>query len=77
MLANRALVYTAKVKSIVLKAAWHWGSDSSVVNYPLGEPGHTLLFVGLPSAWGFIDGDCMFSPFLSEGSLNGDSDSYK
>jgi hypothetical protein len=38
-----------KVESIVLKAAWHWDSNSSVVNDPLGEPGHTLLFVGLPS----------------------------
>jgi len=28
----------AKVEGIVLKAAWHWGSDSSVVNDPLGEP---------------------------------------
>jgi hypothetical protein len=28
----------------VLKAAWHWGSDSSVVNDPL------------PSAWGSVDG---------------------
>ena len=40
----------AKVESIVLKAAWHWGGDSSVVNDHLGESGHTLLFVGLPSA---------------------------
>ena len=28
----------AKVEGIVLKAAWHWGSGSSVVNDPLGEP---------------------------------------
>ena len=40
----------AKVKSILLKAAWHWGSDSSVVNDPLGEPGHTQLYVSLLSA---------------------------
>jgi hypothetical protein len=32
-----------KVESIVLKAAWHWGSDSSVVNDLLGEPGRTPL----------------------------------
>jgi hypothetical protein len=32
-----------KVEGIVLKAAWHWSSDSSVVNEPLGEPGHALL----------------------------------
>jgi len=33
----------AKVEGIVLKAAWHWGSDSIVVKDPLGEPGHTQL----------------------------------
>jgi hypothetical protein len=32
-----------KVEGIVLKAAWHWVSDSSVVNDPLGEPGRTPL----------------------------------
>jgi len=42
------------------KAAWHWGTDSIVINDPLGEPGHTPLYVGLPSAWGFMDGDLMF-----------------
>jgi hypothetical protein len=40
----------AEVKGIVLKAAWHWGSNCSVVNDPLGEPGHTSLYVRLPSA---------------------------
>jgi len=39
----------AKVEGIVLKAAWHWGSDISVVNDCLGEPGRTTLYVGLPS----------------------------
>ena len=42
---------------IVLKAAWHWGSDSSVVNDALEEPGRTPLYVGLTSAWGSVDGD--------------------
>ena len=28
----------ATVEGIVLKAAWQWGGDSSVVNDPLGEP---------------------------------------
>jgi hypothetical protein len=32
-----------KVEGIVLKAAWHWSSDSNVVNKPLGEPGHAPL----------------------------------
>jgi len=52
----------AKVEGIVLKSAWHWGRDSSVVDDPLGEPGRTQMFVGLPSEWGSMDGDSMFSP---------------
>jgi hypothetical protein len=40
----------AKVECITLKAAWHWGSDSSVVNDPLGVPGYTPLYIGLPTA---------------------------
>jgi len=52
----------AKVEGIVLKAAWHWVSDSSAVNDPLGEPGRTPLYVGFPFAWGSVDGDYMFSP---------------
>jgi len=66
-----------KVQGIVLRAAWHWGSDRSVVNDPLGEPGHTPLYVGLPSVWGSVDGDCMFSPHFVGGLLFGDSDRYK
>jgi hypothetical protein len=40
----------AKVEGTVLRAAWHWGRDSSVINNPLGEPGRILLYVcvGLP-----------------------------
>ena len=41
-----------KVEGIVLEVAWHWGSDSRVINDPLGEPGHTPLYVDFPSAWG-------------------------
>jgi hypothetical protein len=52
----------AEVESIVLKAEWHWGSDSSVLIDPLGEPGRTELYVGLSSAWGSVDSDSMFSP---------------
>jgi hypothetical protein len=58
----------------VLKAAWLWGSDSSVVNDPLGEPGCTPLYVGLRSAWGSVDEDCMFFPHFVGGLLFGDSD---
>ena len=39
----------AKVEGMVLKATWHWGRHSSVVNDPLGEPCCTILYVGLPS----------------------------
>ena len=50
----------AEVEGIVLKAAWHWGRDSSVVKDPLGEPGRTPVCVGLPSTCGSVDGDCVF-----------------
>ena len=44
----------AKVEGM-LKATWHWGSYSSVANDPLGVPGRTPLYVGLPSAWGSVE----------------------
>ena len=59
----------AKVEGIVLKAAWYWGSYTSIVNDPLGEPDRTQLYVGLPSAWGSVDGDRMFYPFSWKGSV--------
>ena len=52
----------AKVESVVLRAAWHWGTDSSVVNNRLEEPSRTALYVGLPSAWASVVGDLMFFP---------------
>ena len=61
----------------MLKATWHWGSDSSVVNNPLEEPGRTALYVGLPFGWGSVNDDCMFSPHFVGGLLFGDSDKYK
>jgi len=66
----------AKVEGIVLKAAWHWGSDS-VVNDPLGVPDRTPLYESLPSAWGPVDGDRMFSLFSWEVFITGDSDGYE
>jgi hypothetical protein len=74
ILANGA---QAKVEGILVKAAWHWGRDSSVENDPLGEPGHTPLYVGLPSTWGSVDGDQIFSPLFVGGLLIGDSHRYK
>jgi len=47
----------AKVEGMVLKAAWHCGRECGVINDPLGEPGCTPLYVGLPTAWGSVDGD--------------------
>ena len=61
----------------MLKAAWHCGSDSGVVNDPLGEPRRTPLDVGLPSARGSVDGDRMCSSHFVGGLLFGDSDRYK
>jgi hypothetical protein len=62
----------AKVEGIMLKAAWHWGSDSSVINDPLGEQGCTPLCVGLLSTWGSMKVYLMFFPILKEGSFFGD-----
>jgi hypothetical protein len=50
----------ANEEGIVPRAAWH----SSVFNDPLGETGRTPLYVGLPSAWGSVDGALMFFPIL-------------
>ena len=55
----------------MLKAAWHWGSDCSVLNDSHGESGRTPLYVGLPSTWGSVDGDQILSPLFVEGSLLG------
>jgi hypothetical protein len=54
----------------VPKATWHWGSDSSVVNDPLGQPGRNPFYVGLLSTWGSVDGDIPPPPpILDEGSF--------
>jgi len=55
----------------MLKAAWHRGSDSNVINDPLGEPGHTPLYVGLSSAWGSADVTVHFLCISWEGSFLG------
>jgi len=67
----------AKVEGIVLKTTWHWGRNCNVVNNPLGESRRTPVYVGLPSTWGSVDSDQMFSPFFVGGLLTGDSDRYK
>jgi hypothetical protein len=60
----------AKVEDIVPRVAWHWGSDSSIMNNPLGKPGHTPLCVRLLSTWGSVDGNLMFSPYFVGQLLN-------
>jgi len=55
----------AKVEGIVLKAVWHWCSNSSVVNDPPGEPGCIPLYVGLLSTCSSVDGDHMFSLYFA------------
>jgi hypothetical protein len=66
----------AKIEGIVLKAAQHWGRYSSVVNDPLGETGHTPLYVERPSAWGSVDGDCMFFPICRRAPFWGHQQTY-
>jgi len=65
-----------KVEGIVLKAAWHWGRDCSVINDFLGEPGRTPLYVGLPSALGSVEGDIMFFPKRRRGPFWGLRQTY-
>jgi len=77
MLANGALIYASQVEIIMLKAAWLWGRDCSVVNDSLGEPGRNPLYVDFPSMWGSVDSDKMFSTFSMGGFLFGDSEKYK
>jgi hypothetical protein len=52
----------SKVEGIVLKAAWQWGSNSSVINDPLGNRQQPILF-SLLSSLGSVDGDRIFLVF--------------
>jgi hypothetical protein len=64
-------------QDIVLRVAWHWGSDITVVNDPLVEPGRTTFYVSLPFAWGSVDGDRMFTSQFTEGLLSWGSERFK
>ena len=64
MLANGVLSTQPKVEGIMPRAVWHWGGESIVINIPLGEPGHTPLYVDLLPAWGSTDGDLTFLAIL-------------
>jgi hypothetical protein len=74
-LANGALVYPSQGGRY--RAAWHWGSDCSVVNDPLGEQGRTPLSVGLLSTWGSVGGGLISFPILEEDSFFGDSSRHQ
>jgi hypothetical protein len=50
--------------------------DCWTLEDPLGEPGRTPLYVGLPSAWGFVDGDLMFVPKFRRASFWGLQQTY-
>jgi hypothetical protein len=67
----------AKLEVIVLKTVWHWGRDSSVVKYPLGEPDGNPLHVGPMSAWGFLDGGLMFFPICRRVLLVNPTDNHE
>ena len=54
----------------MLKAAWYRVVTAVSID-SFGEPGSTLLYVGLMSTWGSVNGDLMFFPFSWEGSING------
>jgi len=66
----------AKVEGITPRAARQWGTDSSVVNDPFGEPGRTPWYVGLLSAWDSVENDLMFFHILFS-SCFGDSGRHK
>jgi len=60
----------------MLKAARHWGRDSSVVNNPLGEPGCTPFYVGFLSALDSVDYDLMLFPICRRDPLWGLRETY-
>jgi len=68
MVNSGALVYTCQGGKYCAEGCMALGSDSSVVNNLVGEPGCTPLYVGLLSTRGSKDGGQMFCPFLWEGS---------
>jgi hypothetical protein len=61
----------AKAEGIVLRAAWHWGRDSSVVNDPLREADCTPLYVGLRVCVGLCGRWPYVFPHMQEGSFLG------
>jgi len=67
----------AEVEGVVLKAEWHWGSDSSDVNHPLGKQfAHHCTYAFLPREAPWTVTVCFFSHLVEE-LLFGDSDRHK
>ena len=52
------------------------GRDSNVINNHLEKPGHTPLYVDLPSVWCSVDGDLMFSPICRRAPFWGLQQTY-
>ena len=63
-MTNGALVYHNQSGRHREEGCMAMGRNNSVVKDHPGEPGRTQLHVGLPSAWGFVDGSRIFSPLL-------------
>jgi len=59
-------LWSTQARAIVLKAACQGVVNRSVINDPLGEPGHIPLHLGPLSAWGSVYSDNMFSPGFME-----------
>jgi hypothetical protein len=62
MLANGALVYPSQGGRYRAVGCIALGWRQQYCNDPPGELGRTPLYVGLPSAWGSVDGDLLFFP---------------
>ena len=73
-LDSAALVYQSQGGRYRAQGCMTLGSDSSIVNDPLGEPGRTPMYVGLLSTWSSEDVEQVFCLFSWEGSLIGDCD---
>jgi len=67
----------AEVADSNLAAVWMSLVNVVCCQVEVGEPGRTPLYLGLPSAWGSVDGDHNVFHIFVEGSLTGDSDGYK
>ena len=67
----------ARVEGVVLKDTWHLDSNSGIAYDPPGEPDCTPLYVDLPSAWGSVEGDCIFPHISWDSTLIVDSERYE